>query len=258
MVNIVAQKLYETCMEVFVDGDHQTAANIPPPSDIERLKSILDSIKPEDLNLTPNMPIFMGSSNAQDDAPPITYIHLHECNKFSIGIFCLPQSAVIPLHNHPNMTVFSKVLFGSLRVKSYDWVDDGTSSVMNKDAEQITHMGQHGIRLAKVHVDSDFTTPCSTFVLYPAAGGNMHCFTALSPCAILDVLGPPYSESQGRNCTYFQDFPFDRFSDGGKELQPEEIEEDRKQYAWLQEREKPEDFIVVGALSYDPNITENS
>lgn len=32
---------------------------------------------------------------------------------------------------------------------------------------------------------------------------NLHMFRALTACAVLDVLAPPYNLSEGRDCTYF-------------------------------------------------------
>ena len=39
----------------------------------------------------------------------------------------------------------------------------------------------------------------------------MHCFEALTPCAILDVLGPDYSDDEGRHCAYYRDHPYISF-----------------------------------------------
>ena len=64
------------------------------------------------------------------------------------------------------------------------------------------------MRLAKVKVDADFTVPCNPSILYPEDGGNLHCFTAVTACAVLDVLGPPYSDYEGRHCTYYNNYPF--------------------------------------------------
>ncbi|KAF5176268.1 Plant cysteine oxidase [Thalictrum thalictroides] len=186
--------------------------------------------------------------------PQITYLHVYECDKFSIGIFCLPPSGVIPLHNHPGMTVFSKLLFGSMHIKSYDWVTDAPQNTQeNLKDSQMLAVQPPGTRLAKVNTDSVFTAPCNTSILYPAAGGNMHCFTAITSCAVLDVLGPPYSDNEGRHCMYYRDVRCASFS-VPLPLSPPANE--RENYAWLEEREKPENFVVVGALYRGPQVIE--
>ncbi|KAF8012991.1 hypothetical protein BT93_I0991 [Corymbia citriodora subsp. variegata] len=238
------QRLYDTCKEVFAESGTNI---IPPPENVERLRAVLDGIRPADLGLTPDMQHFRSSVTQQ--YPTITYLHLCECDQFSMGIFCLPPSGVISLHDHPGMTVFSKLLFGTMHIKSYDWaVDDPNTSAANSSTAVPS-----GVRLAKVKVDSNFTAPCNTSILYPSEGGNMHRFTAVTACAVLDVLGPPYSDPDGRHCNYYCDYPFARFSVDGVSVP----EEEREKYAWLEEREKPPELAVVGAKYRGPKLVEH-
>lgn len=62
-----------------------------------------------------------------------------------------------------------------------------------------------------MNTDTVFTAPCRTSVLYPTSGGNLHCFTAVTSCAVLDVLGPPYDDDKGRTCTYYKEYAFSTF-----------------------------------------------
>lgn len=123
---------------------------------------------------------------------PITYLHIYECDSFTIGIFLLPTSAVIPLHDHPGMIVLSKILYGLLHVKSYDWVEPFNISKATEKSQ---------LRLAKLKADTIISAPYETSMLYLTTGGNLHSFTTKTSCAILNFLAPPYSDKVDRNCT---------------------------------------------------------
>ncbi|KAG8045917.1 hypothetical protein GUJ93_ZPchr0008g12124 [Zizania palustris] len=197
---------------------------------------ITDSITAADVSLAPNMSYFRCGT------PKITYLHLYECKDFSIGIFCLPPRGVIPLHNHPGMTVFSKLLFGALYVKSYDWAEASQDSA---------DVQLQGLRLAKVKADGILNAPCETSVLYPEDGGNLHCFTAQSACAVLDVLGPPYDDGSGRHCQYYNVSSSAPSAGDSKPLPGSDG------YAWLKESEQPKDFHLVGSTYMGPRILDN-
>ncbi|XP_019183389.1 PREDICTED: plant cysteine oxidase 2-like [Ipomoea nil] len=243
---MAVQNLYETCREVFANCGPDI---VPSPENVERVKAILDKMTGMDVGLRPTMPYFKPTmpyfKPTRNDRPPeIAYMRIHECDKFSIGIFCLPPKAVIPLHNHPGMTVFSKILFGKMHVQSYDWADAGPGGNGNPD----------GVRLAKVKVNSEFSAPCETNLLYPN-DCNMHCFRALTACAFLDVVVPPYNDLEGRHCQYYVDYPFANFSDEGA-TGPEVAEDQKESYVWLKEREVPEDLKFVGALYNGPKLVK--
>ncbi|KAK1410155.1 hypothetical protein QVD17_36689 [Tagetes erecta] len=242
------QKLYDACRDVFADCG---PAVVPAADGIERLKQILNGMTELDVGVRPNMPYFKVKETG--GFPKITYLHLSECDKFSIGIFLLPPSGVLPLHNHPQMTVFSKLLFGTMHIKAYDWVNDVVSSSTPNGTSSEIEAETISVRLAKLKVDANFTAPCNTSILYPTDGGNMHCFTAITSCAVLDVLGPPYCDPEGRHCQYYRSHPFANFSADDKQLPDGD---NIKDYAWLEEIDKPAGLSVIGAMYNGPKIVE--
>lgn len=240
------QVLYDLCKKTFTPS-----ATYPVSSQaINKLCSVLDTIGPSDVGLKEQKQDDRGHGafglnmfNRVDRwAQPITYVDVHENNNFTMCIFCFPTSSVIPLHDHPGMTVLSKLLYGSLHVKAYDWVEPAR---ILKSKET----GHTQVRLAKLAVDKVLTAPCSTSVLYPKSGGNLHCFTAVTPCAVLDILAPPYVEGAGRKCTYYLDYAYSSFGTGGEISNGKE-----EDYAWLAEVETPSDLSMCSGRYTGPAI----
>lgn len=115
---------------------------------------------------------------------PIRQQEIFRHPDFCVGLFQLAAGESLPLHDHPRMTVWLKVLGGRLRVRSYDWVEK---------------TGRGG--LARQVADREIGPQTAPQVLL-ADAGNLHEIHALSSVAFLDVFSPYYSAA--RPCTYYR------------------------------------------------------
>ncbi|KAG6474415.1 plant cysteine oxidase 3-like [Zingiber officinale] len=220
------QRLYDACAIIFSSSPTKA---LPTLWQLRWLQTILDAMEPIDVGIDGSGEESSHGLILGQAVREITYVHIHECQDFSIGVFCFPAGASLPLHDHPNMVVLTKVLYGSISVQSYDWVDSSSSSNSPRRSG-----------LART-VDDGCTLQSSSkvSVLFPKGGGNIHSITALSPCAILDVLAPPYSEQQGRSSSYYVSTPVPSLPG----------------FSILEETGVPDDLHVVGATYLGPELS---
>ena len=160
--------------------------------DLHGTMEMMDLLTAAELGLDPHRALPPGS--------PVGYYHVYKDPSLSMGIFVIPAGGSIPLHDHPGMTVLSKLLFGSLRVTAYDMPDGGQGS----SPPRLPWPGQRArpLRVGPA-VSTEVSAPCATLRLEPHKG-NIHQFNALQDTAIFDGLPPPYDDFAGRACHYYE------------------------------------------------------
>lgn len=113
----------------------------------------------------------------------IAYSGIYEEQELAICVFALSAGCKMPLHDHPQMAVLTRVVTGKLRIRQADLHE-------STDSGYLFHEVRSGEVAAPV-----------TFMLTPSSA-NLHEFEALEDTILLDVIMPNYSEL--RQVTYYQ------------------------------------------------------
>ncbi|KAJ1636897.1 hypothetical protein T492DRAFT_956961 [Pavlovales sp. CCMP2436] len=125
--------------------------------------------------------------------PHLRYLSLDETDDYSMGVFFLPRYSRIPLHDHISMSVASKLLYGTMEVSNYNLLDTDPAEAQTAGS-RVEHVS--------TIVRSDEGDVHSVQTLSPGFA-NVHEIMACTDCAMLDIIGPPYSQPL-RSCQYYE------------------------------------------------------
>uniref|UniRef100_A0AAV1UN04 Cysteine dioxygenase n=1 Tax=Peronospora matthiolae TaxID=2874970 RepID=A0AAV1UN04_9STRA len=143
----------------------------------------------------------------------VHYWKLWESDYIDIGIFFMPPNSTIPLHNHPGMSVVTRVLYGIATVTSYDILSDAEVQMLEAGSEVVyedatfssdaVNPEAGSVSWARISREGHFG-PESTTWLDPRRF-NLHNIQASSDigCAMLDIMVPPY-DNANRDCHHFK------------------------------------------------------
>lgn len=163
-----------------------------PPDLAETVKRELESLQLEDFNIHSDE-----ARRLEGTGSKVGYQEVYSGSEITLCIFVLRAGAHIPLHDHPHMHVFGRLLFGRMRVTSYNPMPledpaDGNAG----------RWPPRGALVANLQADHVMGPEPVTYVVGPCEG-NVHELHALEDCAFFDVVVPPYDTAAGRGCTYY-------------------------------------------------------
>ncbi|XP_051155469.1 2-aminoethanethiol dioxygenase isoform X2 [Leptopilina boulardi] len=158
----------------------------------EKLHSLINEIKADDVKLTPEILRFVEFQPA-----PMCFIHIFENDDISISVFILKNGVTMPIHDHPGMHGLLKVLSGVVNINSYT-IQSEIDYLVNLDKK--IEATSHAPEIVNKNDPACILTPRNK---------NLHGISCVEgPAAFLDILSPPYKvDIYGdgeRPCTYFK------------------------------------------------------
>lgn len=152
----------------------------PDPRTLARVGAAFAALGPADVDLE------VHAAPLRGPAREWWSVHLVRTPRAQLSLLLLPAGTVIPLHDHPNMHVWTRALRGRVRVESWDWLGPPAPP-----------------EAAARHTGERWLEPGETTLAADPLRGNLHRLECPTPSVLLDLFAPPYDETAGRPCRYW-------------------------------------------------------
>ena len=147
-----------------------------------------------------------GQSAAEDDyhfQTNLNKVTIEGNEDYRLVLFFIKKGQVMPLHDHPNMSVYFKLMFGKLSYNSYDKIDKKFqyNQFSNDEYEEVL---ANKTRVEAKKREKKYLDQNNLLLVRPSVG-NMHKFVAEEDSCFFDICLPNYTTDSLRRITYFNE-----------------------------------------------------
>ena len=122
---------------------------------------------------------------------------------YRLVLFFIKKGQVMPLHDHPNMSVYFKLMYGKLSYNSYDKIDSKFVYNQFSNDEYDELLETNAVISAKKSKRKNLES--GNLLLVRPSCGNMHKFYAEEDSCFFDICLPNYTTDSLRRITYFNE-----------------------------------------------------
>jgi len=161
----------------------------------------MDSITLKEVGIT--------GTNAEEDKnhfrSNLNRVTIDGTEDYRLVLFFIKKGTVMPLHDHPNMSVYFKLMYGKLSYFAYDKIDP------KHKYNQFTEDEYSEILETNMIIDAKKSKKKliggSNLLLVRPSLCNMHKFIAEEDSCFFDICLPNYTTSMKRRLTFFEELP---------------------------------------------------
>ena len=131
---------------------------------------------------------------------------------YRLVLFFIKKGTVMPLHDHPNMSVYFKLMFGKLNYSTFDKIDD-KYKYNQLSEDEYAELLENKAKIAAKKSAPKLLEKNNLLLVRPSCG-NMHKFVAEEDSCFFDICLPNYTTDSLRRITYFNEVSEQEGGDG--------------------------------------------